>query len=246
VAEEIEGEAVILDLADLSAVRDTAAWMPDVNAVACNTGIQIIAGMTRTKDGLEETFAVNHLAHLALVDVLLGRLPRPRRVVFISSATHDPERWTGTPAPVEDSVFSLARPDPDAESARTAGMRRYATTKLLAVATSAALAREHPDVHVTAFDPGLLPGTRLARQHPAVVRALWGTAFTALRFLPFASSPVVSGAALAALLCDDPVPARSGAYLDYRLREVTPSQRARDVSYQEALLHDSRLLLQAI
>jgi hypothetical protein len=28
--------------------------MPDVNAVACNTGIQIIAGMTRTKDGLEE------------------------------------------------------------------------------------------------------------------------------------------------------------------------------------------------
>jgi hypothetical protein len=64
--------------------------------------------------------------------------------------------------------------------------------------------------------------------------------------LPFASSPGASGAALAALLCDDPVPARSGAYLDYRLREVTPSQRARDVSYQEALLHDSRLLLQAI
>lgn len=114
---------------------------------------------------------MNHLAHLALVDVLLGRLPRPRRVVFISSATHDPEQWTGTPAPVEDSVFSLARRDPDAELARTAGMRRYATTKLLAVATSAALAREYPDVHVTAFDPGLLPGTRLARQHPAVVRA---------------------------------------------------------------------------
>jgi hypothetical protein len=46
--------------------------------------------------------------------------------------------------------------------------------------------------------------------------------------------------------CDDPVPARSGAYLDYRLREVTPSQRARDVSYQDALVHDNRLLLQAI
>jgi hypothetical protein len=101
-------------------------------------------------------------------------------------------------------------------------------------------------VHVTAFDPGLLPGTRLARQHPAVVRALWDSVFKVLRFLLFASSPVVSGAALAALLCDDPVPARSGAYLDYRLREVTPSQRARDVSYQDGLLHDSSLLLQAI
>ena len=62
------------------------------------------------------------------------------------------------------------------------------------------------------------------------MRALWGSVFKVLRFLPFASLPVVSGAALAALLCDDPVPARSGAYLDYRLREVTPSQRARDVS----------------
>ena len=183
---------------------------------------------------------------LSACNVLLGRKPRPRRIVFISSATHDPEQWTGTLAPMEDSVFSLARPDPDAESARTAGMRRYARTELLAVATSAALAREHPDVHVTAFDPGLLPGTRLARQHHAVVRALRGSVFKVLHSLPFASSPVVSGAALAASLCDDPVPARSGAYLDYRLRQVTPSQRARDISYQNGLPHDSRLLLQAI
>jgi hypothetical protein len=55
-------------------------------------------------------------------------------------------------------------------------MRRYPTTKLLAVATSAALAREHPGVQVLAFDPGVLPDTGLAREHPAVARAAYGSA----------------------------------------------------------------------
>jgi hypothetical protein len=56
--------------------------------------LQIIDGQTFTEDGLEETFAVNHLA---LVDALLSRDRSLRRVVLVGSATHDPAVRTGPP-----------------------------------------------------------------------------------------------------------------------------------------------------
>jgi len=92
----------------------------------------------------------------------------------------------------------------------------------------------------------VLPDTGLAHEHPALVRAAYGSVFRVLGFLPFVSSARVSGSAMATLLCEDPVPARSGVYLDHRLNEVSPSARATDVSYQEAVLRDSRSLLAAL
>jgi NAD(P)-dependent dehydrogenase (short-subunit alcohol dehydrogenase family) len=247
VGERLGCTPFVLDLARLADVHSAVDRLPHVDAVACNAGVQVLRGPTRTPDGIEETFAVNHLAHLALVDALMRRDAPPRRVVLLGSATHDPARPTGTPDPIEDGdLAGLARPGPDTEPPRTAGVRRYATTKLLAVATAAALAREHPGACVTAFDPGLMPGTGLARQYPPAVRVLWSTVLKALRVLPFASSPAASGRALAALLCDEPSPAASGAHDDHRLRAVPPSDRARDPAYQDRVLRESRALLAAL
>ncbi len=247
VARRLGCEPFVLDLARLADVRAAADRLPHVDAVVANAGVQVLRGPTRTVDGVEETFAVNHLAHVALIDALLRRDTPPRRVVLIGSATHDPARPTGTPDPVEDGdLAALADPGPDTEPARTAGVRRYATTKLLAVATAAALAREHSAACVTAFDPGLMPGTGLAREYPAVVRVLWSTVLPALRVLPFASSPAASGRALAALLCDEPSPAASGDLVDHRLRRIPASERARDPAYQDRVLRESRALLTAL
>ncbi len=246
VAERLGCEPLVLDLARLADVRAAVDRLPPLDAVACNAAVQVLRGPARTPDGLEETFAVNHLAHLALVDALLRRDSPPRRVVLLGSATHDPAQPTGTPDPVEDGdLAALARPGPDVEPARIAGVRRYATTKLLAVATAAALAREHPAACITAFDPGLMPGTGLARQYPLAVRVLWSTVLKGLRVLPFASSPAASGAALAALLCDEPSPVTSGAYVDHRLRPARRSERAADPAYQDRVLRESRALLAA-
>ena len=242
--ERTGADPVLLDLGDLDGVRAAVRRLPHVDAVAANAGLQILHGPTTTVDGFEETFQVNHLAHVALVDGLLARSDPPRRIVFVGSATHDPAVRTGTPDPVEDDdLTALARPGPDREPARTAGLRRYTTSKLLAAAVTAALARERPDVHVTCFDPGLMPGTGLARQYPAALRALWATALKGLRVLPFASSTSASGQALAALLCDEPPPVPSGSYLNHRLRVVAPSARAQDRAYQDGLLRQSRELL---
>lgn len=229
-----------------AALPRASAGLPHIDVVACNAGLQILQGPTSTEDGFEETFQVNHLAHLALVDTLLAREVPPRRVVLVGSATHDPAVRTGTPDPIEDDDLTLlARPSQDGEPPRTAGVRRYATTKLLAAATAAALTRERPDVHTTCFDPGLMPGTGLARQHPAAVRALWSTVLKAARVLPFASSPATSGRSFATLLCEDAPPVPSGSYVDHRLRISSPSTRARDTAYQDNVLHQSRQLLAA-
>ena len=85
--------------------------------------------------------------------------------------------------------------------------------------------------------------TGLARQYPAVVRLLASTVLRGVALLPFASTPTASGRALAALLTDSPPPVPSGSYVDHRLRVVSPSARAADVTYQDAVLRQSRALL---
>ena len=246
VAGDIGAQPTVLDLSDLVQVHQTAQQLPHLDAVVCNAGLQVVTGQTFVAAGVEETFAVNHLAHLALVDALLAREKPPRRVVFVSSDTHNPAVRTGTPDPSDASIADLAKPKADIGSVRRAGLVRYVTTKQLAVATAAGLARERSDVHFTSFNPGLMPGTGLARDFPPLFRALWATVLRGAVVLPFASSPTNSGMALAALVCDETARVQSGGYVDFRLREVNPSIRAQAPTYQQAVLSESRALLKSL
>lgn len=243
-ARSVGGDPIVLDLARLDDVLAVAARLPALDGVACNAGVQIVRGASRTPDGFETTFQVNHLAHLALIDALLATPTPPRRVALVGSATHDPAQPTRMPAPLEGDVAGLAHADDGGEGAGVAGRRRYTTSKLMNAATAAGLARERPELHVTCFDPGLMPGTGLAREYAPALRLLLSTFAPGLRALPFASSPQASGRALARLLLDDPAPVPTGAYVDYRLRPVPASARARDAAFQDAVLRDSRALLE--
>ncbi|WP_420115160.1 hypothetical protein [Pseudactinotalea sp.] len=54
---------------------------------------------SRTVDGLETSFAVNHLAHYLLLRLLLPTLAHRARVVLTTSGPHDPaSRADLTPA----------------------------------------------------------------------------------------------------------------------------------------------------
>ncbi|MGL5910722.1 MAG: hypothetical protein ACRCZP_12015, partial [Phycicoccus sp.] len=214
-----------------------------VDVVIGNAAVQHVGPTRRSRDGLEETFAVNHLAHLALTDRLLARALSPGRVVFVSSDTHDADRRTGTPLPLDDSVADLARPGEEHGRARGLGMRRYVTTKLLMTAAAFGLADEHPDVHVSAYNPGVMPGTGLGRHHPPLFRAAWGVASRAMVALPFASTTTRSAHSLAHLACDLPAPAPSGSYIDVRLRPRPAAVLASDAGFQRVVLDDSRTLI---
>ena len=81
-----------LDLADLDHVRaaaELAAQEPRIDALINNAGV-MYPPLTRTKQGFELQFGVNHLGHFALTGLLLPKLAETpgSRVVITSSLAH--------------------------------------------------------------------------------------------------------------------------------------------------------------
>lgn len=206
-----------MDLASLTSVRAftervSGADLPPLHAIVCNAGLQVVSGTEWTQDGLEMTFGVNHLGHFALVHRLLDHLARPARILVVSSGTHDPAKHTGMPNPDYTSAADLAHPD---ESADTDGRRRYTTSKLCNLLFTYELDRRLGEgVTVNAFDPGLMPGSGLARDYPPLQRLAWRYLLPALRVLPGVRSTRTSGRYLAALVYDARFDGVSGQYFD--------------------------------
>lgn len=200
-----------------------------------------------TADGFETTFGVNHIGHVALIEELLRRLGAPRRLVLVASGVHDPAQRTGMPDPLEQaSARELAHPRPRTsqdEAEPLEGRRRYATSKLANVRTAFELARRLADTTVvTAFDPGLMPGTGLARDRGAVQRAIWVTLFRGLLVIPGVQTPRRAARQLARLITDDPSPVATGTYVE-RGRAAQASMAARDISAQQTLYDDTLALI---
>ena len=223
-----------MDLASLTSVRAfvenvRAATLPSLHAIVCNAGIQVVSGTERTEDGIEMTFGVNHLGHFALLQGLLGELAHPARILVVSSGTHDPSKRTGMPDPRYTSAADLAYPH--AQQSADDGRRRYTTSKLCNVLSTYELDRRLGNggqgVTVNAFDPGLMPGSGLARDYPPLQRLAWRYLLPALRVLPGVRSTRTSGRYLAALANDARFDGVSGEYFD-GLRPIKSSADSYD------------------
>jgi NAD(P)-dependent dehydrogenase (short-subunit alcohol dehydrogenase family) len=226
--------AMEVDLASTDSIRRfvtdfTARALPPLGAIVCNAGIQIVSGITYNGDGYETTFAVNHLGHFLLVNLLLHHLNNHARIVVVSSGTHNPGQFTGMPKPDYRDAISVAKPDPNAVNV---GRRAYSTSKLCNVMFTYELSRRlkaagHDGICVTAFDPGLMPGTGLARDYTALQRFFWNFALPALRVLPGVNSARKSGLDLARLVLDPELKGVSGQYFIGR-RSVPSSKDSYD------------------
>lgn len=232
-----------LDLGALDDVRAFAERMAadgPIDALVCNAGIQHVApGLVRTKDGLESTFQVNFLGHFLLANLLLPHMARPARIVFVSSGTHDPKQKTGLPPPVYTSARKLAFPDEETGDPMKIGLRRYTTSKLCTVYGVHELHRRLREagvdwIDVNAMDPGMMPGTDLAREYPSWMRWSWDHLLPVLRpFLRNTNSPDHSGRNLAALAI---APAFDG--LSCRYFEGVKEIRSSTLSYDQANARD--------
>lgn len=222
-----------LDLALLQSVRAfaetfRAAALPPLHAIVCNAGVQVVSGTEYTADGVEMTFGVNHLGHFALVQTMLDDLARPARIVVVSSGTHDPAKFTGMPSPNYTTAERLAHP---AESEPTDGRRRYTTSKLCNVLFTYELDRRlgggADGITVNAFDPGLMPGSGLARDYSPAGRWVWRYVFPVMRVLPNVNSTRTSGARLARLVSDPELDAVTGGYFEGK-RQIRSSADSYD------------------
>jgi NAD(P)-dependent dehydrogenase (short-subunit alcohol dehydrogenase family) len=150
------------------------------------------------------------------------------------------------PDPDQDAgAEELARP-PRADGSAT-GRRRYTTSKLANVRTAYALAGRLAGrgVTVNAFDPGLMPGTGLARDFGPLARLVWRTAFRALVLLPGVNTPATSGADLAHLMTAPELAGVTGAYF-VRRRPEGSSFASHDARAAEALYRDSLRLIEQL
>ncbi|MGF0320846.1 oxidoreductase [Nocardia fluminea] len=94
IADAIPGDVRVaaLDLADLASVREFAAQQGEFDVLINNAGLMNIP-FSRTADGFETQFGVNHLGHFALTGLLLDRVRD--RVISIASIAHKqtPKLW---------------------------------------------------------------------------------------------------------------------------------------------------------
>ncbi|NEW53649.1 SDR family NAD(P)-dependent oxidoreductase [Nocardia cyriacigeorgica] len=94
IADRVEGDVKVapLDLADLASVREFAANCGEFDVLINNAGLMNVP-FSRTKDGYETQFGVNHLGHFALTGLLLDRVRD--RVVSLASIAHKqtPKLW---------------------------------------------------------------------------------------------------------------------------------------------------------
>jgi Short-chain dehydrogenases of various substrate specificities len=111
--------------------------LPPISTIICNAFTWSLDGQQFSKDRLESTFQVNHLAHFLLVLKLLRSMdPRMGRVVMLSSEVHDPEHSNalsklGADLPSNESLDILVNPGADeVGTEHDMGWQRYANSKL--------------------------------------------------------------------------------------------------------------------
>lgn len=229
-----------LDLSSKAQVRQfDAEWKaanhPPIHALVLNAALQLPNEVQLSEDGIEKTFAVNHVGHALLFHLLASNLTSDARVVITASGVHDPAAGWGM-----KPQFTTAEAVSKGRLPGESGLDRYATTKLANVMWCYALARHVSAARkswtVTSFDPGFMPSTGLVREANAVVR------FTANKVLPkmiglmrlWKSNihlPQESGETLAWLAVSDEVKGKTGQYYEER-KEKDGSVLAREKEKQ--------------
>jgi NAD(P)-dependent dehydrogenase (short-subunit alcohol dehydrogenase family) len=212
------GKPVDVLLADLSSqaeVRRLAAEVleryPRLDALVNNAGA-IYGSRQLTEDGIELTWAVNHLAPFLLTTLLLERLraSAPARIVTTSSDAHQ-----GGRIPFDDIAAE--------RSYGGRGFIRYGQSKLANILFTTELARRLEGTGVTAntFHPGLV-ATGFNKNNGPLMRL----GMSVMR--PFSRSPEKGAETLVWLVDSAEAGGESGGYFVDRQRTV-PSEAARDV-----------------
>jgi NAD(P)-dependent dehydrogenase (short-subunit alcohol dehydrogenase family) len=206
-------ELVLADLSSQAAVRQAAATIlercPRIDVLINNAGA-IFWSRQLTADGLEATFAVNHLTYYLLTLLLLDRIKAsaPARIVNVASRAH--RRATGIP-------FDDLRADRGYDA-----WIRYGQSKLANILFTRELARRLARTGVT-----------VNALHPGVVATHFGQAGSGLRrwllwlARPFQLSPEQAAQAVVYLATSPELEGVTGKYFD-RCAEATPWPAAQD------------------
>jgi retinol dehydrogenase 12 len=199
----------LADLASLRQVRELAARLnelPRIDVLINNAGL-VVDRRLLTEDGIEHTFAVNHLAPFLLTSLLTGKLEAsgPARIVTVASIAHRSAQLNLDEVAVPHALPMLA----------------YANSKLANILFTRELARRLDGTAVTAncAHPGVVR-TGLSRDLRPLQR--FGLVFAR----PFFASPERGAGTVVYLASSPEVAGKTGGYYVRRqLREPSPAAR---------------------
>ena len=190
------------DFASLEAVRELAAELPPRFDVLVNNAGIVSDGRKVSTEGIELTFAVNHLAPYLLTRLVLDRVSR---VVTTASAAHmgaeiDPD----DPAPLGGSFW-----------------KAYQRSKLANVLFTRELARRWDGGAANCLHPGVIR-SRLAREAGLVRSLAWRVGGL------FMASPAAGADTLVWLATSEEAGRETGGYFERRGRLEVAGQAAVD------------------
>jgi len=204
----------VADLADLPSVAEVIAELSQnqepFDALVLNAGLQYAGHRSPrwSRQGIELTIAVNHLAHQLLVD---GLRQHTRAVVITASEVHNPSTGggrVGQPAglgTMEGLRQGPGAPMVDGVSPFNAD-KAYKDSKLCNLLMAAELHRQQPDMPIVAWSPGLvIPRTtdgffKESRKANPLGQLIFGT--LARDLLRLTETPIRAGALLVQLIDD--------------------------------------------
>ena len=238
-----------LDLNSLTQVRafSNAVSGSKIDVLILNAGIQL-SKPTRSEDGFEQTFAVNHLSHYLLLRLLADSIAREGRVILTGSGTHDPAEKTPITPPIHAIAEYLAYPerDPRQETRILQSVfRAYTSSKLCNIMTAREFSKRYPSLSVMSFDPAYVPHTSLGRNNPKLIAKAVSFILPHIMKRDRSSTIARSGQFLADLALEQKYAASRGNYWAVRgsqMMEVAPSALARDAVASAKLWDDSARL----
>jgi NAD(P)-dependent dehydrogenase (short-subunit alcohol dehydrogenase family) len=254
VAAEIErlgGRAipVVCDMADLASVRRAAAEIIALDlplvGLLNNAGVQNPPA-SRTSAGLDMTFTTNHLGPFALTEALLPHLHDGASVLFVGSATEDPERAPARRAGFRGGRYISAEASARGEwlrggSTRT-GFDAYATSKQCNIVAALALARENPRLRVNAIEPGIMLNTGLHSHLNPVVFVVASVLVPVLApVVKVLSTPKRAARVFTQILVDKS--GQTGVYYDEGGNPMLGSERLRNLEFQDRVVAETRSFL---
>jgi len=212
----------VADLTLMSEVRALAAQLrerhPKIDVLANNAGA-VFASRETTSEGLERTFALNHLAPFLLTELLRDRLGGGS-VITTASTAH--------------KAGKLDLDDLQSEHDYSA-MRVYGTSKLCNIMFTRELARRAPELRANCFHPGVVR-TGFGKNEGGLMKLALSIAG------PFLRSPAAGARSLVWLATDPASAALDGDYVvDEKV--VTPSAQACDDVLAAGLWEKSEALV---
>ena len=207
-------DVILGDLASQASIHQIAeqalAKYPRIQVLINNAGA-IYRQRQRSADGIELTWAVNHLAPFLLTNLLLDRIKAsaPARIITTSSDAHK-----GARIPFDDF--------PSDRGWRAMGFGRYGETKLANILFTVELARRLQGSGVTAnaFHPGFV-ASGFNRNNGALMRV------GMMVSRPFARTTQKGAETLVWLADSEEAGAYNGGYF-FDMKQLAPSEAGQD------------------